>query len=160
MHAAHSRGQTRQKIDVANITEPVPDYQAPYADAFSGCIRQAVARIDDLTHASVNLVRWPQDSSSNHRHWHTGEEEFVCVLASELTLLTDAGEQRLLAGNCAAVPKNRPDDHHLIDLGLKVAVYQDIGTHRTDDTCSYSNIDLHIDPEHAGYTDKDGTKCP
>ncbi|GGY18206.1 hypothetical protein GCM10008098_07660 [Rhodanobacter panaciterrae] len=82
------------------------------------------------------------------------------VLVGELTLVTGAGEQLLRAGDSAAFRRNVLDDHHMINRGAIVAVYLDIDPHCADDTCSYSDIDLHIDPEPAGYTHKDGKKYP
>jgi len=84
----------------------------------------------------------------------------VYVLAGELTLMTGAGEQLLRTGDDAAFPRNVPNGHHMINRGTIVAVSLDIDTQCADDTCSYSDIYLHIDPEPAGYTHKDGTKYP
>ena len=36
------------------------------------------------------------------RHWHEAEDEFVYVLAGELTLVEDSGETPLRAGDAAA----------------------------------------------------------
>lgn len=146
------------KIDVAKVPERQgSDYPAPYAEPVSARIRQALGRAGDLTDVGVNLVHLPPGSWSSQRHWHTREEEFVYILSGELTLLTNAGEQQLRAGDGAAFPKNVPDGHHMINRGEETAVYLDIGTRCADDTCSYSDIDLHLEPESADYSHKDGT---
>lgn len=149
------------KIDMSQVAERMgTDYPSPFDEPVRGRVRQALARAGGLTDIGVNLVHLPPGGWSSQRHWHSREDEFVYVLAGELTLLTETGEQILLAGDCAAFPKNVPDGHHMINRGNTVAVYLDIGTHRADDTCSYSDIDLHIEPEPAGYTHKDGTAYP
>ena len=56
----------------------------------------------DLTQFGVNLLRLPPGAWSSQRHWHAHEDEFVYVLDGEVVLLTDAGEEILRAGDCAA----------------------------------------------------------
>ena len=43
------------------------------------------------------------------RHWHESEDEFVYVLAGELTLVEDDGETPLRAGEAAAWPAGVAD---------------------------------------------------
>ncbi len=149
------------KIEIAKVPEHHgSDYPAPYAEPVGARIRQALGRAGGLTDVGINLVHLPAGSWSSQRHWHTREEEFVYVLSGELTLLTDAGEQQLRAGDCAAFPKNVPDGHHMINRSEKTAVYLDIGTRCADDACSYSDIDLHLEPEPANYSHKDGGSYP
>lgn len=146
------------KIDVTQVAEHRGSgYPAPYAEPVGTRVRQALGRAGGLTDVGVNLMHLPPCAWSSQRHWHTREEEFVYVLSGELTLLTDAGEQQLRAGECAAFPKNVPDGHHMINRSGQMAVYLDIGTRCADDTCSYSDIDLHLECEVAGYSHKDGT---
>ncbi|MFC5437854.1 cupin domain-containing protein [Rhodanobacter umsongensis] len=157
MKATFLLEQAMPKIDIANVPERQgSDYPAPYGQPVSARIRQALGRAGGLTDVGVNLMHLPAGSWSSQRHWHTREEEFVYVLSGELTLLTDAGEQPLRAGDCAAFPKNVPDGHHMINRGEVTAVYLDIGTRCADDTCNYSDIDLHLGPEAADYSHKDG----
>lgn len=146
------------KVDIAKVPERLgSDYPVPYAEPISSRVRQALGRAGGLTDVGINLVHLPPGSWSSQRHWHTREEEFVYVLAGELTLLTDTAEQLLRTGDGAAFPKNVPDGHHMINRGAEMAVYLDIGTRCADDTCSYSDIDLHLEPEPAEYSHKDGT---
>jgi uncharacterized cupin superfamily protein len=63
----------------------------------------------------------------------------------------------LRAGDGAAFPKNVPDGHHMINRGEETAVYLDIGTRCDDDTCHYSDIDLHLERGADNYSHKDGT---
>jgi len=46
-------------------------------------------------------------AGSSQRHWHSGEDEFVYVVSGEITLVTNAGEEILRAGDCAAFSEGR-----------------------------------------------------
>ena len=59
----------------------------------------------DLSDFGVNLLQLPPGTWSSQRHWHTAEDEFVYVLAGEVMLVTNTGEEILRAGDCAAFPK-------------------------------------------------------
>jgi DNA-binding HxlR family transcriptional regulator len=52
---------------------------------------------------------------SSQRHWHSHEDEFVWVLDGELTLVTDACEEILRAGDCAAFRRGDPDGHQVME---------------------------------------------
>ncbi len=45
----------------------------------------------------------------------------------------------------------------MINRSEETAVYLDIGTRCDDDTCHYSDIDLHLEPGVDHYSHKDGT---
>ena len=148
------------KIDLDTVPERTgSSYPAPFAQIAQGRIKQALGNAGGLTDFGVNLTRLPPGAWSSQRHWHSNEDEFVYVLAGELALITEAGEQRLCAGDCAAFPKQLPDAHHLVNRGTEMAVYLEIGTRSANDVCSYPDIDLHIESGH-GFTHKDGTPYP
>jgi uncharacterized cupin superfamily protein len=145
------------KIDLTRVPERRGSgYPAPFAQAAQGRIKQALGDAGGLSDFGVNLTRLPPGGWSSQRHWHTGEDEFVYVLSGELVLVTDAGEQPLRAGECAAFPKNLADGHHLINRGSEMAVYLEVGTRSAEDACHYPDIDLHVDGRR-GFTHKDGT---
>jgi uncharacterized cupin superfamily protein len=98
-----------------------------------------------LTDFGVNLKKRPPGARSSQRHWHSEEDEFVYVISGELTLITDAGEQRLQAGDCVAFPKNTPDGHHLVNRGSDMAICLDVGSRSPSDICIYPDIDLRAD---------------
>jgi uncharacterized cupin superfamily protein len=52
----------------------------------------------------------------------------VWVLDGELTLITDAGEEILRAGDCAAFRSGDPDGHHLVNKSDSPARVLEIGT--------------------------------
>jgi uncharacterized cupin superfamily protein len=146
------------KIDIAGVPERRgSDYPAPYAEPVAGRLRQALGRAGGLTDVGVNLVHLPPGGWSSQRHWHSREEEFVYVLAGELTLVSGAGEQLLRTGDGAAFPKNVPDGHHLVNRSGETAVYLDIGTHCEDDACTYTDIDLRLERGAEHYSHRDGT---
>ena len=145
------------KIELANVPERRGSgYPAPYAQSAQGRIKQALGDAGGLSDFGVNLTRLPPGAWSSQRHWHTREDEFVYVLAGELVLITDAGEQPLRAGECAAFAKNVADGHHLVNRGSETAIYLEIGTRAGDDACHYPDIDLYVE-DGKGFTHKDGT---
>lgn len=143
------------KIDIAAIAERTGSgYPAPFDQLVSTRVKQALGEAAGLTDFGVNLTRLPPGAWSSQRHWHSHEDEFVYVLAGELTLCTDAGEQLLRAGDAAAFPKNQANGHHLINRGQETGVYLEIGSRHAADVCTYPDVDLH---SAGGYTHKDGT---
>jgi mannose-6-phosphate isomerase-like protein (cupin superfamily) len=58
-----------------------------------------------LTKYGVVLTRIVPGGQSSHRHAHSTQDEFIWVLEGEAVLHTDAGEQVLTAGMCAAFPR-------------------------------------------------------
>jgi len=151
--------QLMPKLDLSVI--PVrrgSNYPAPFAERTAGRVKQALGAACGLKDFGVNLTTLPPGSWSSQRHWHSEEDEFVYVISGELTLVTDAGEQPLQAGDCVAFPKNTPDAHQMINRGNKVALYLDIGSRWPSDICRYPDIDLHAD--RGGYSHKDGQRYP
>ncbi|HTQ13123.1 MAG TPA: cupin domain-containing protein [Rhizomicrobium sp.] len=147
------------RIDVKQV--PVREgssYPAPYDREVRARQKQRLGDAGGLSDFGVNLTRLPPGTWSSHRHWHSAEDEFVHVLSGELVLVTDAGEEILRAGDCAAFPKNSGDGHHLINRGAQTATYLEIGTRTMGDICSYPDIDMHLDKSAGkGFTRKDGS---
>jgi uncharacterized cupin superfamily protein len=144
------------KIDIAAIApRKGSGYPAPFHEIAAGRIKSALGDAAGLSDFGVNLVTLPPGNWSSQRHWHSHEDEFVLVLSGELTLATDAGEEILVAGDCAGFPKGLADGHHFINRGAADAVYLEVGT-RADgvDVCTYPDIDLVLTPGR-GFTHKD-----
>jgi len=72
-----------------------------------------------LTQFGVNLVRVAPGAWSSQRHWHAVEDELVYMLDGELWLVTDAGEELLVAGDCAGFKGGVRDGHHLQNRSAK-----------------------------------------
>ncbi|MEO8779237.1 MAG: cupin domain-containing protein [Rhodanobacter sp.] len=149
------------RIDVSHVPERKGSgYPSPFAAAAGARIKRALGSAGGLTDFGVNLTQLPPGAWSSQRHWHTEEDEFVYVLSGELVLVTDAGEQPLVAHDCATFPKSRAGGHHLINRGTQMAVYLEIGTRSNNDRCHYPDIDLHWDGAADVYTHKDGPPYP
>ncbi len=143
------------KLDLSTIpARSGSNYPAPFAEHVAGRVKQALGIAGGLEDFGVNLTQLPPGGWSSQRHWHSEEDEFVYVISGELTLITDAGEQLLQAGDCAAFPKNSPDGHHLINRGREMAICLDIGSRSPRDVCIYPDIDLRADRDD--YAHKDG----
>ncbi len=113
-----------------------------------------------MTQFGVNRLELPPGSCSSQRHWHSVDDEFVCVLVGEVVLVTDDGETILEAGDCAAFPANTPNGHHLINRSAAVAVCLEIGGRSKLDRVVYSDIDMVSEPGSDGYVHRDGTPYP
>lgn len=149
------------KIDVKSVpARKGSGYPAPFHEKVVGRIKQALGDAGGLTKFGVNLSQLPPGNWSSQRHWHPAEDEFVYVLCGELTLILDAGEQILRAGDCAAFPMNVADGHHLVNKSAEMAVYLEIGTRTQGDDCIYPDVDLHYDGKADRYAHKDGTPYP
>jgi len=112
-----------------------------------------------LKNFGVNLTRLDPGSESSMRHWHARQDEFVYVLEGEVTLLTNAGKQRLSAGMAAGFPAGKPDGHQLLNETDKPALYLEIGDRTPEDGAAYSDVDMaaHMIEGKWVFTHKDGS---
>jgi len=133
-------------------------YPAPFFETGMNKLRHRLAHAAGLTQFGVNLCVIQPGAWSSQRHWHTRDEEFIFVVEGELTLVTDAGEEVLRAGDCAGFKAGEADGHHLINRSGKPATVLEIGTDHEDDVCTYPDIDMVADAE--GYKHRDGTPYP
>jgi uncharacterized cupin superfamily protein len=146
------------RIDIAAVPQRQgsgypPRFAGPCADR----VRQRLGDAGGLTDFGVNLMRLPAGNWSSQRHWHSHEDEFVYVLAGELTLVEDAGETLLRAGDCAAFPKNSGDGHHLINRSRETAVYLEVGSRQPADVTVCSDVDMMSANADGRFTHKDGS---
>ena len=149
------------KIDVSAVIARIGSgYPGPFHLQAKARRKQALGGAGGLGDFGVNLVTLPAGEWSSQRHWHSAEDEFVYILSGELVLISDAGEQVLAAGDCAAFAKGVPNGHHLVNRSGADAVYLEVGSRNPKDECSYPDIDLHLQKGEAGFTHKDGTPYP
>jgi uncharacterized cupin superfamily protein len=136
-------------------------YPAPF-DA--PCVPRTKRRLGDaagLTDFGVNLLRLPPGAWSSQRHWHSAEDELVFIVEGEVTLVTDAGEETLKAGDCAGFKAGVADGHHLQNRSPRDAVVLEIGSRKVaGDEVDYPDIDLRFLKERAGFAHKDRTPYP
>ena len=149
-----------KKIDLAAVpVQTECNYPSPFD---TPCLEQGCQRLGPfagLTAFGVNMTRLAPGAWSSQRHWHTHEDEFVMVVEGELTLVTDAGEEILRSGDCAAFKAGDRDGHHLINRTDRDAVVLEVGNSHADDVCDYPDIDMTAGPG-AGYFHRDGKPYP
>ena len=149
-----------KRIDVGALQSIVGTLYPPPFD--EPCRSRQRTRLGDeagLTQFGVNLLRLPPGAWSSQRHWHTGEDEFVYVLSGEVTLITDAGEELLRAGDAAGFKANDGDGHCLQNRSSRDAQVLEIGTRAPESISYYSDIDMIAQPGGA-YAHRDGTPYP
>jgi uncharacterized cupin superfamily protein len=149
------------KID--RSTAPVrrgSSYPAPHGAPCAARMRQALGDAGGLNDFGVNLLTLPPGVWSSQRHYHSAEDEFVYVLSGEVVLVTDAGEEILRAGDCAAFPKGSANGHHLVNRSGAAVQCLEVGTRAADDVTVYPDIDMMIGPVPGWYAHRDGALYP
>lgn len=150
-----------KKIDLSAVpAETGCNYPPPFNEPCEAQACQRLARSAGLTQFGVNLTVIAPGAWSSQRHWHTHEDEFVWVVEGELTLITDAGEETLRPGDCAAFKAGDRDGHHLVNKSGRPAKVLEIGTSDPRDGCDYPDIDMVAKPGVAAYSHRDGTEYP
>jgi uncharacterized cupin superfamily protein len=150
-----------KKIDLSAVPAQTGcNYPVPFDAPCQAQSSQRLARFAGLTRFGVNLTVIEPGAWSSQRHWHTLEDEFVWVLEGELTLITDAGEERLGPGDCAAFKAGDRDGHHLVNKSGRPAKVLEIGNANPADTCTYPDIDMIANPGREAYQHRDGTDYP
>jgi uncharacterized cupin superfamily protein len=152
-----------KRIDLA--TTPVmtgTTYPPPYDEPCRIRQRTRLGNAAGLTQFGVNLLRLPPGAWSSQRHWHTHQDEFVYVLSGEVTLVTDAGDEILKAGDAAGFEAGDTDGHCLQNRSNGDATVLEIGTRLAEDGAQYSDIDMQAPAggKPAMYCRRDGTPYP
>jgi uncharacterized cupin superfamily protein len=133
-------------------------YPEPYRSQVLPREKRALGDASGLTKIGVNHTTLGVGAASSMRHWHTHEDELVYVLEGELTLVTDAGERTLRAGQCAGFPAGHKEGHQLINRGTVPAVYLEISNRDDEDRPHYPDVDLcwRASASGGGYFRKNG----
>lgn len=151
------------KIDLASIPDVTRcGYPEPFDQPCLNRIRKRLGDAAGLTQLGVNLLTLHPGVWSSQRHWHVEEDEFVYVVSGEVTLIDDAGETLLKAGDCAAFAANTPNGHHLVNRSGAPAIILEIGTRTPGDQdhCYYPDADLVWDGPKGTYTNRAGLPYP
>src|SRR3954470_13831299 len=147
-----------KKLDLSAIASRIgTGYPSPYDEPCRRRERKALGDAAGLTQFGVNLLRLPPGEWSSQRHWHSAEDEFVYVLAGEVTLVTNEGEEVLRSGDCAAFKAGDPNGHHLQNRSNADVLLLEVGNRDAADGAVYPDIDLLIPPHSDHYTHRDGT---
>jgi uncharacterized cupin superfamily protein len=77
---------------------------------------------------------------SSNRHWHEKEDEFLYVLAGEVTITENDGEHLLRPGDAACWPAGVPNAHHVANRSDAPCTYLIVGTRLTQDVCHYPDL--------------------
>lgn len=152
-----------KKIDLASApTGAGSRYPAPYDEPCKARTWVQLGIAAGLTQFGVNLLRLEPGVWSSQRHWHEKEDEFVYVLEGEVTLVTNSGEEKLRAGECAGFKAGVRDGHCLQNRGEKAALILVVGARDDGDCGEYSDIDMQFLPGRysggGGYARKNGEK--
>jgi uncharacterized cupin superfamily protein len=150
------------KIDISRAPQNTGSrYPAPFDEP---CRERAWRRIGDaagLTQFGVNLLTLKPGVWSSQRHWHAAEDEFVWVVAGEVALVDDSGEQQLGPGDCTGFRAGDRNGHHFINRSNRDAVLLVVGGRNDADHGEYPDIDMKFLPGRyagkGGYVRKDGT---
>lgn len=136
-------------------------YPAPFDEPCRGRSWHRLGVAAGLAHLGVNLVRLTPGAWSSQRHWHTHEDEFVYVLSGELVLVTDEGEETLVAGDSVGFPAGVRNGHCLQNRSTVEAAFLVAGNRSNEDGGEYSDIDMAFKPGRyaggGGYFHKDGS---
>jgi uncharacterized cupin superfamily protein len=139
-------------------TQTRTDYPEPYRSRVAGRHRKRLGDAAGLKNFGVNMVTLDPRAESSMRHWHATQDEFIFVLEGEVTLVTNAGRQRLGPGMAAGFPAGNADGHQLVNETNKPVVYLEIGDRTPGDSASYPDVDLAAHQVNGKwvYTRKDG----
>jgi uncharacterized cupin superfamily protein len=149
-----------RRIDLAAAQTVVGTlYPPPYDKPCRARVRQKLGDVAGLTQFGVNLLTLPPGAWSSQRHWHTEEDEFIYVVAGEVTLQSDAGEEILRAGDCAGFKAGDSNGHCLKNLSDRDALVLEMGSRIEGDVAYYSEIDMMTVPSGKPfpYAHRDGT---
>jgi len=131
------------KLDLSKIEPRTGSgYPEPHRAAVAGRSSLRLGAGGGLTQFGANLITLAPGAWSSQRHWHQNEDEFVMVTAGELTLITDAGEEVMRPGDCAAFPAGKPDGHHLVNRTDTAGSFLVVGTRAGSDEVDYPDIDM------------------
>ncbi len=126
------------------------NYPEPFRAVVEGRSRKRVGEAAGLKNFGVNLTTLEPGAQSALRHWHSAQDEFVYVVQGELTLITNEGEQQLVAGEMAGFAAGVANGHHLVNRSGRPAVYLEVGDRTFPDRADYPDEDLVCVPTAEG----------
>ena len=151
-----------KKIDLASLpTVTGSSYPAPFDAPCRARQRKRLGQAGGLSAFGINHLTLPPGAWSSQRHWHSHEDEFVVVLSGEVVLVTEAGEEALRAGDCAAFKAGDPDGHHLVNRSSRDAVLLEVGNDDpARDRAVYPDVDMIAEAGEDFSRHRDGTAYP
>jgi len=91
-----------------------------------------------LTQYGVYVETLQPGARSSELHWHESEDEFIYVLAGEVTVIESETEVLLHPGDAACWPAGKLVPHAVTNRSKAPCTYLIIGTRVTHDICHYS----------------------
>ncbi len=152
-----------KRIDVSQIEALIgTSYPPPFDEPCRTRERQRLGDAAGLTQFGVNMLRLPPGAWSSQRHWHATSDEFIYVVAGEVVLVTDDGDETLVAGDAAGFKSGDGNGHCLQNRSDTDAMVLEVGTRPIEDTAKYPDIDLvaHVKGVDAVFTNREGTPYP
>ncbi|MFN0265317.1 cupin domain-containing protein [Tepidamorphus sp. 3E244] len=156
-------GEDRKSIraeDVAARTSTV--YPAEFAHVTQGRAKRALAQGFGIDQFGVNLTDLAPGAATALQHYHTQEDEFVYVMAGEVTLLMGDTEEVLTAGDCIGFKAGVAVGHAFVNRSDKPARIMEVGSRRMDvDEGHYPGLNLRVIPNGKGgrhFVRKDGSE--
>ena len=135
--------QAKSALDAKELPEASgSNYPQPFRGRVAGRHRRRLGDAFGLKNFGVNLTRLDPGSESSMRHWHARQDELVYVLEGEVTLVTDAGRQKLGPGMTAGFAAGSGDAHQLVNESGRPAWYLEIGDRTAGDEVTYSDVDM------------------
>ena len=137
-------------------------YPEPFRRRVAGKHRRRLGDALGLKNFGVNLTRLDPGIESSMRHAHSNQDELIYVIEGEVTLVTDAGRQKLGPGMVAGFPAGSGDGHQLVNETGRPAVFLEVGDRTPGDEVIYSDIDM-VGKTIGGrwtYLHKDGKPYP
>jgi uncharacterized cupin superfamily protein len=131
------------KIDLSKaVTRTQSVYPGELGKVTHGREKTVLGNVVGLTQFGVNLTRLKPGAASALRHWHETEDEFVYILEGEATLIDNAGETILKAGECAGFKASDPNGHCVVNKSQSDVLYLEVGTRAATDRYHYPDVDL------------------
>jgi uncharacterized cupin superfamily protein len=147
------------KIDIDSLKiDSSTGYPEPFRKVVEGRSRRRLGNAAGLTQFGVNLTTLKPGAASALRHWHTGEDEFVYLLAGEVVLCEDGGEVVLRPGDAAGFKAGVTNGHCLINRSDRDAVYLEVGSRAVRESAEYPDVDMRVERDEKGgrYLHKSG----
>lgn len=145
------------KVDLNTIPQiNRTGYPPEYAKAVAGRWQRRLAPATGLTDFGASHVMLKPGAWSSQRHWHTGEDELVIMLAGHAVLIDDHGRTPMGPGDVAAFPKDDSNGHHIVNESDSDCLFIAVGSPAAS-ACYYPDIDMHIFDDDPSFRRKDGS---
>jgi uncharacterized cupin superfamily protein len=118
-----------------------------------------ISHAGGITQYGAYLETLQPGAKSSMRHWHEKEDEFLYVVAGEVTVVENDGAHVLHPGDAACWPGGVPNAHHVLNRSAAPCSYLIVGTRVSHDVCHYPDNGraLHTEGDTWRFVEADGT---